>query len=177
MGLASVELILDCEETFGITISDGSASEIRTPADLFHEIQRAVHSTDQRRACISQISFHRIRSALRKATDIPRSQISLHSKIRKLFPPATRNHSWRSFQRHLAPLQLRHPDQSFFWNPPRTISDLVTLEIRRRASLLTFNQDWTHLEVRQVTRVLLSYHTDKARFADTDLLVQDLGFD
>lgn len=158
MGLDAVELIIDIEETFGISIPDGAAAKMQTPSDLIHYIQKATHSSPLRRPCISLRAFHRVRSALRKTTKIGTSKISLNTKTKHLFPSSTRHR---------------------FWSPFRysTVSNLVFHEIRKQATILTLHQNWTQQEVRQVTRMIITHHTNQRHFADTDQLVQDLGLD
>lgn len=177
MGLDAVELILDVEETFGISVSNGQASGIRTPGDLILLIQNSVQSDKKVRPCITRQSFHHIRSALIKATGCRRKTIRLNTRIKSLFPLPGRNHRWLTLQRQLAPLRLAHPNDSIFPWFPGTVSDLVKQDVRHKSAILKKNEDWSHDEVRQITRLLISEFTGHHRFSDHDKFVRDLGMD
>jgi len=97
MGLDAVELIIDLEETFAISISDSAAAEMRTPADLIHHIQTVTNSSLINRPCISLRTFHRVRSALRKIAKINTSKIALNTKLKHLSPALIHHRSWKSF--------------------------------------------------------------------------------
>lgn len=177
MGLDAVELILDVEETFGISITDGDAAGIRTPADLICLIQQSVRSEKKNRPCITQRSFYRIRTALVKATACRRKSIRLNTRIKSLFPRPVRNNRWHLLQRQLASLRLAHPDDSIFPWFPGTVSDLVNRDVRSKAASLRQSRDWSHDEIRQITRLLISEFTGSHRFSDHHEFVRDLGMD
>ena len=175
MGLDAVELIMETEEIFGITITDAQAASIVSVSDFISLVQKAVGSTDIDRPCLSQLAFHHIRLALTRATKAPRSRIKLTTSIKSLFPPPRRNQTWLHFQRLVTPLKLAHPSDSLLLWMPGTVANLIRMELVRNALILTANRDWTHQEVRQVVRMLVSEYSESHRFYDHTRLVQDLG--
>jgi hypothetical protein len=177
MGLDAVELIMETEEIFGITITDAQAASIVSVSDFISLVQNAVDSKDIDRPCLCQHAFHRIRLALTRATKTPRSRIKLTTSIKSLFPPPRRNQTWLHFQRLITPLKLDHPSDSLLLWMPGTVADLIRMELVRKALILTANHDWSHQEVRQIVRMLVSDYSGSHRFRDHARLVQDLGLD
>jgi len=63
MGLDAIELVLDCEETFGISIPDLAAAQCHTPKDLTDYIYSRIQKLNDQK-CLSQIGFYQIRRIL-----------------------------------------------------------------------------------------------------------------
>src|SRR5687767_9969578 len=63
MGLDAVELIMETESTFGISIDDGAAERLSTVGDLFAHVALQIRVCETAR-CLSQVSFYKLRNAL-----------------------------------------------------------------------------------------------------------------
>ena len=96
MGLDAVEIVIATEETFGISISDAEAEQMLTPRMLIDHVKCAVGAQSKTRPCLSQRAFHRVRHSLVTTTGIKRSEVSLSTKVRNLFPKHKRVESWHS---------------------------------------------------------------------------------
>lgn len=178
MGLDSVELVLAVEETFGISIPDGDASTLITPALLISYVQRAVSSKPVQRPCLSQRAFHRVRSSLCEVTEFSRSDIRLETRIDHLFPKSDRQQRWDTFAvvtglRSLPRLTLGRG--TLF--APKLVRDIVSFEIGAMSETNRVTGDWTDQEVRSVVREIISEQLGIKRFNDTDEFVRDLGVD
>lgn len=64
MGLEAVEIIMEAEETFGVSIPDEAAGKMRTPADLIAFLVSVI-PTVSTPECLTQQLFYRLRRALR----------------------------------------------------------------------------------------------------------------
>ena len=108
MGLDGVELLLDVEQAFGISISDEDAMRTRTVGDLYELIVRSmdVDSPQQRQVCLTSATFYRIRRALRAVMEIKRSQIRPEVLTDSILPRRRRHLLWLELEEQL---RLRLP--------------------------------------------------------------------
>jgi len=83
MGLESVELVLDMEDTFGISISDEEAEQIITPKHAISLIAKKVQIGDAQ-TCLTQTAFYRVRKVLVSEFGVERNSIKNESDLTKL---------------------------------------------------------------------------------------------
>lgn len=144
MGLDGVELVMDVEECFDISISDAKACDLITPALLIGHVLRSIKSSPDRKSCISLRAFHQVRASLAKTTLAKRSDIRLGTQIKRLFPKPGRHELWRAFRIDCSLLAL--PDlrrgRGVIFSPTR-VRDLVSAAINQRATELTKRGEWT----------------------------------
>lgn len=81
MGLDSVELLMDIEESFGVSISQVEAEQIYTVQDLVDSVSSKIDVVDTRN-CVAQILFFRLRSFFR-IKEVP-CKLNLKTKLKKL---------------------------------------------------------------------------------------------
>jgi acyl carrier protein len=178
MGLDAVELILAVEDAFCIAIPDAVIAEMITPAALISFVQSAVKSRPDRSTCISMRAFHRVRACLMKSTGVGRSEVTLSTPIRRLFSGSNRVDQWKEFKTDASLVSLPDFGLGSGWLfPPRSVNDLVSITISQISNELKENQNWTHDEVRQIVRRIISDQLGVERFEDTDEFVRDLGLD
>ncbi len=67
MDLDSVELILDAEASFGISLADDEMAGIVTVGQFYDAIMRELPGPEKR-FCLSAVTFHRLRQALLTVT-------------------------------------------------------------------------------------------------------------
>lgn len=178
MGLDGVELVLATEETFGISIPDGDAATLVTPALLIKHVQTAVASKPKSKPCLSQRAFHRVRSRLCEVINTPRREIKLDTRINRVFPKETREEKWRDFRS--VSNMTRLPDLRFGRGTlfsPKRVRDLVSLQISLMSEELRSTGTWTDQEVRTVVRHVISEQLGIKSFDDNDEFVRDLGVD
>ena len=178
MGLDGVELVLAVEETFGISIPDSLAFEMTTPAMMISFVQEAVSARPERKACISQRAFHRVRASLMKATGVGRRDVTLKTPIRRLFSGPQRKEHWSAFKGYAGLPDLPNLGFGSGWLfGPTSVKDLVSGVISVMSKDLREEQSWTNEEVRQIVRQIISDHLGVEKFTDTDEFVRDLGLD
>jgi hypothetical protein len=100
MGLDGVDLVLGVEEAFGISISDEEAASIRTPRQLT-DLVMAHLATAPSAACLSQISFHRLRRSLIADFGISRPTVKPDSSWQHLLPSGRRPEHWKKLSESL----------------------------------------------------------------------------
>lgn len=178
MGLDFVEMVIAVEQMFDISIPDAVAEEMTTPAIMITYLQNVVGSAGDRKACISQRAFHRVRSALMTTLGVGRSEIALVTRIDTLFSGTQRHELWKTFREHTSLSSLRDRRFGSGWLfGPRSVKDLVSIAISHQAKELNEEKSWTHEEVRQVVRSIISEQLGIQKFRDTDEFVRDLGVD
>jgi acyl carrier protein len=93
MGLDTVELVMEVEESFDITIPDSEASRIVTAGDLLQCVMRHL-GQEESGICLSSAAFYKLRSALMSTFSVSRSSIRPASHVAEFLPIATRRHDW-----------------------------------------------------------------------------------
>jgi len=114
MGLDTVELVIEIEETFGISIDDSEGQQIQTVGELYDLVieKRGKARTEARakqgRVCLTAATFYRIRRALIDSLGLERSGIHPGTCVHKLIPFRDRREAWSrlqaSFKFRLPPL-------------------------------------------------------------------------
>lgn len=178
MGLDGVELIMAVEETFGISIPDSVAFGMTTPAMMISFVQQAVAARPERKACISQRAFHKVRASLMKTTGVGRRDVTRKTRIRKLFSGPQRIDHWRDFKKHVGLPDLPNLGFGSGWLfGPTSVDDLVSGVITVMSNEMREDRSWTNEEVRQIVRKIISEQLAIGKFKDTDQFVRDLGLD
>jgi acyl carrier protein len=112
MGLDSVELIIEIEEHFGITISDAEAQGIVTVGDMFTLINSRVLNSRQSR-CHTLVAFLQVRSFMRDYLQQPNRRMRPSDRIAGFIPWHRRREFWLSlhdlFGACPPPLRLPQP--------------------------------------------------------------------
>jgi acyl carrier protein len=106
MGLDSVELVIEVEESFGIKIPDQEASEIITVGDLLECVMRKL-GHEESRICLSSAAFYALRSALMNTFGVSRSSVRPASQVEEFLPIASRRRDWEWLGQSLG---MRLPD-------------------------------------------------------------------
>lgn len=107
MGLDTVELLLDVEERFGVTITDESAAQLVTPRMLASHVAQllAARLPDDKSAspgaCLSQRAFYQLRRILIAETGLSRNALRPETSLLSVFPEPRRA-AWRRLRRALA---------------------------------------------------------------------------
>jgi hypothetical protein len=112
MGLESVELVIEVENTFGITIPDESATKIVTVGDLNELILRKLEENrPETSQCLSAVAFYQFRKALlvRHPNKLCRSHIRPEARMDDLIPDRHRRQGWEEL------------GQALKWELPRLV--------------------------------------------------------
>lgn len=93
MGLDSVELVIEVEERFDVTISDEEAGAIRTVGDLLELVDQRVKRR-QSTTCLSLGWFLKLRSTTRDAASDPALRIRTGDKLIEVLTGRQRSDLW-----------------------------------------------------------------------------------
>ena len=109
MGLALVELIMTVEDTFGFSIPDEDAPNLNTMGNL-HEYVLAHRFPQDRKACLSSVTFYKIRRALMSVLKLPRKDVRVSTELSTIIH-GHRRRVWRAIEQTtgLRLPQLRRP--------------------------------------------------------------------
>jgi len=107
MGLDSVELLLEVEETFDISIPDEEACQILTVGELHQSILDKMRKKDSPIVCGTQKSFYKLRRTLTNCFAADRRKIRAHTHTEEIFPLTNRKKLWKQFRQNI---DLRIPD-------------------------------------------------------------------
>ena len=110
MGLDGVELIMEVEDEFGITIPDSDAAEMRTVGDLVTLCFDRIHATKTMR-CPSMPCFLSLRRLVREVRNDPELKLRPGDVVEDLLKVTERKRLWRRLPELLdsAPRELRRP--------------------------------------------------------------------
>ncbi len=109
MGLDSVELILEAEESFGISLADDEMVKIVTVGQFYDAIMREL-PRPEKKFCLSAVAFHRLHQPLLTVTGRNRGEVRPSTRLDTLIPSRQRKAAWKKIQRlsglRLPPLHL-----------------------------------------------------------------------
>jgi len=106
MGLDSVEILVNVENTFGITISNYEAEKITTVGDIHNLVWRNLQGRQSMR-CRSQQLFYKLRHTFTTKFSVPKDDLELTASMNDLFPKTNRRYLYRKFEKEL---QLKLPE-------------------------------------------------------------------
>ena len=121
MGLDTVELVMEIEDSFGISISDEESCKVVTVGDCYHVVLKLLG--DKRGGnCLTAHAFYRIRKALQRKLGLPRSFFHPMQDMGSIIPKKQRKTILRDLSEELGwefaglhrPLWLR---RVLFWLP------------------------------------------------------------
>jgi acyl carrier protein len=106
MGLDSVEILVNVENAFGITISNYEAEKISTVGDIHNVVWRNVQGRQSMR-CRSQQLFYKLRYILINRYKVPGEVIEPDASLNNIFPKKNRRLKYHKLQKEL---QLKLPE-------------------------------------------------------------------
>ena len=89
MGLDAVEIVMEVEEAFDISLEDAEVEKITTPRDLINVVMSKVAQSDTS-GCLTQRAFNRLRAALLDQLPLKRRDIAPKTRMADLVPRANR---------------------------------------------------------------------------------------
>ena len=90
MGLDAVEIVMEVEEAFDITLEDAEAEKMATPRDLIESVTRKVAQTGPS-GCLTQRAFNLVRRALLQSLPLKRRDIAPTTRLGALVPRSRRS--------------------------------------------------------------------------------------
>jgi acyl carrier protein len=96
MGLDSVDLILEIEKCFDITIPDQEAEKITTIGKMYDAVWQHLEGKSSNK-CNSQILFYRLRKSAAEIFNFPKQQFLLDAVPEDVFPKENRREIYKEF--------------------------------------------------------------------------------
>lgn len=93
MGLDAVEILMELEDAFEVTLDESDAATIDTPRDLIEAVMRKLKPADST-ICLTQRAFNRVRKALLQHLPLKRRQVRPASRLKDLVPRDKRVPLW-----------------------------------------------------------------------------------
>jgi hypothetical protein len=100
-----VEMVMQVEEKFGLTIPDEEAEKIRTMGQLYDYVFARV-ARGQAQVCVTSAAFYRLRRALGEVCGVPRERVRTRARLEDLVPLPDRNRHWQELRARLSNLHL-----------------------------------------------------------------------
>jgi acyl carrier protein len=96
MGLDSIELLVEVEKAFGISIPDQEAERIITVGDFHNSVWQHLEGKHSD-TCHSQSLFYQLRQSFVDLFKFSRQEINLNTSMNEIFPNANRRQIYLSF--------------------------------------------------------------------------------
>lgn len=179
MGLDMIEIVMEWEETFGVTISDEEATTTRTPRMAIDLIVKKLGASESaQNACLTLRAFHRLRHAITTTTGINRNCIRPSSRLRDLVRK-NRRRTWAAVKKMSGLSSL--PGELFWignWFMPRTMADLTIWVVARTAKVLKdADAPWSRSQIRDVVRAVVTDVSGTRDYSDDDDFFKAIGLD
>jgi len=97
MGLDTVELVMEVEDTFKIKIADEEAERTQTIGELHALVLTKLEGRKVNEYCTSQRTFYSLRRFLSSYVDRSLKKIRPMNKTEDYFPPENRRKTWEQF--------------------------------------------------------------------------------
>jgi acyl carrier protein len=94
MGLDTVEIVMEIEETFGIIVPDRDAEKIQTIGDAYRCIIAKLEFPEAPGTCLTSHAFYHFRRTLMRKLGTPRDAVRPEASMDKLLPMADQRDSW-----------------------------------------------------------------------------------
>lgn len=159
MGLDSVELILEAEESFGISLADEEMGRIVTVGQFYDAIVRELPHP-KTKLCLSAVTFHKLRQTILGVTGRQREEVRPKSQLEVLVPRRRRRAMWKKMRQLSG---LRFPRLCLpMWCVPVILACIAAVEA---VGVLVFDWplNWV-LVVPAFTTLLLAYGIADALF-------------
>lgn len=96
MGMDSLELLIDIEKAFSISIPDQEAEKIITVGDFHNVVWKHVEGREGEK-CKSQSLFYILRKGFQQEFNVPRNEIRPGGSVSELFPEQDRRRAYYAF--------------------------------------------------------------------------------
>lgn len=174
MSLESIEIVMNWEESFGISLSEAEVSSLRTPRQTMDLIAEKLEANDElARPCLTLRAFGRLRHAIADATNLPLRQIQTKARLTNLVK-SERGRTWESVRTTSGIPSL----PGLWWFSTSTLSDFTRWTVTHAAKdVKPLGEAWTRTEIRTVVRAGIMDIIGEDDFADDDDYIDDLRLD
>jgi len=178
MGLDSVELVMEFEDTFEVSIPDEDATQLLTPQSVIDYVYARV-GVVRDEVCLEQRAFHRLRRASAIAFGIPQRSIRPSTRWEEILPKRRRRRAWKELHQATdIPYWPRLTLTGKFPEEVATVHGTAThLAMKRPAALLRPEEGCTRRDIERGVRRSVEEFTGASDFGLDDRFTTDLGID
>lgn len=101
MGLDTVELALEVEERFGISLPDEECQKVTTVDDLYQLVLSKLDKADPTK-CLTSATFYRVRKGIADVIGVDKRTLKPDTPLQELLPLESRRDLWASISERLA---------------------------------------------------------------------------
>ena len=177
MGMDSVELVLEIEETFGIEITDEQAERMSTPRDVVDFVMGEVPTIAGDR-CTTRAVFSQLREGLAQTLGAKHDELRLDTKISSLVDKKSWPGIWTRLRSDFGGPEWPEtlPVAGFFRAGPRTLRELL-LHVCMAFPAPEAGGPWTREQVEFALRRILREVVGIHAYRSGDGFVDDLRID
>lgn len=139
MGLDTVELVMDVENRFDITVDDRDAEHLATAGQLCDYVVSALRRRlpTSPSACLTAHQFYTVRSEFLREWDVGRGWVRPRTRLSGIIPARHRAAVWSRLSRRLGihPSPLNRPHRRRL-GPTSTVADIVRYQVSRVGEFL-----------------------------------------
>lgn len=175
MGLDSVEIVIQLEQTFDVQILDREAEGLTTPRETMELIGLKLGVSDAFSPCPGLRAFRLVRHGIREAAGDPDLRVRGSDRVGDFYRRGQKKEFWTRFSQSTGLSQFRPP--SLFWRTPlvREIVEIVCA--RHLHHLRRQDEPWTEEWIRFGVRAVVMDVVGVREFSDGDRYVEDIGVD
>jgi acyl carrier protein len=147
MGLDSVELVMEIEKKFDISIPDQEAEKITTVGKMYDAVWQHLEGKYSKK-CNSQILFYRLRKSAEEIFNFPKKQFLLDAIPEDIFPKENRREVYKEFgniNNLSLPYLVLTKSWSIFLNGFEVVTILGTLVYAILSVIFYDNSKWLFL--------------------------------
>ena len=159
MGMDIVDMVLDVEERFGISLSDVECQNVVTVNDLYRLVLSKLGNADQTK-CLTSATFYRIRKVIAEVLSVDKRTLKLDTQLRELLPIEKRKALWVIISQKLT-LKLPELWRGPGWEPTLIGTPLLSLIVPAVLASMDILETWEFYTIAALG-ILVTYGLAKA---------------
>ena len=175
MGLDSVEVVIQLEQTFDVQISDREAEGLRTPRQTMELVGLKLGVTDALVPCPVLRAFRLVRHGLREAAGDPGLRVRSSDRVGHFYRQRGKKEFWERFIQATGLFGFR--PRVFFWRTPRVREIVECVCASHLHHLKLEDEPWTEDWIRFGVRAVVGDVVGVNDFSDDDRFIEDIGID
>ncbi len=176
MGLDSVEIVIQLEQTFDVQILDREAESLTTPRETMELIGSKLGVSDSSLPCPVRRAFRLVRHGIHEAAGgNPALRVRGSDRVSHFYRRSERTAFWAKFCRETGLSGFRPP--SLFWRAPRVREVVERVCASHLHQLKRQDEPWTEGWIRFGVRAVVRDVVGVSGFSDNDRFIEDIGID
>ena len=175
MGLDSVEIVIQLEQTFDVQIFDREAENLTTPRETMELIGLKLGVSDAFSPCPGLRAFRLVRHGIREAAGDPDLRVRGSDRVGDFYRRGQKKEFWMRFSQATGLSGFRPP--SLLWRTPRVREIVESVCARHLHQLKRQDEPWTEGWIRFGVRAVVKDVVGLSGFSDNHRFIEDMGID